>query len=185
MKKAHLSDKEIYSMLIEPETVNEQLQLHLKKCENCRKRLNRITEFTNRFNEQIVHNEIDWTKERRRVLSAIFDSRQPLFRWRWGTAVILSCIIIISAFLVRHIYIQPNHDIKVEEAEFQKGIWIFAEDWGEVELPQSIILLAEWEKEDFRQFLNFFSPIEEENDEKKDVINDSLSNNGVDQFLCA
>jgi len=44
----------------------------------------------------------------------------------------------------------------------------------EVELPQSILLLAEWAREDFRQFLNFFSPIEEGSDETKDLVNDSL-----------
>jgi hypothetical protein len=54
-----------------------------------------------------------------------------------------------------------------------------------VELPQSILLLSEGEKEDFRQFLNFFSPIEEGSDEKKDFIHNSVSNTRVDQFLFA
>ncbi|GAH54587.1 unnamed protein product, partial [marine sediment metagenome] len=37
-------------------------------------------------------------------------------------------------------------------------------------------------REDFRQFLNFFSPLEEERNEKKDFIDDSLSNHRIDYF---
>ncbi len=220
MNNAHLSDKEIYSMIIEPETVDMNLQLHLKKCQDCRKRLNKIKAITKAFQEQIEDTEINWVIEKGRILSTISDHRLPVMWGRWRTAVIVSFIVIVSAFLFKQIYVQPKNDIKIEETELLKEIRIFAplerkslylwldgeinnfdtdltglwytnlltgftEVRGEVELPQSILFLAEWEGEDFRQFLNFFSPIEEEIDEKKDFINDSLSNNRGDQFLFA
>ena len=75
---------------------------------------------------------------------------------RWGTAAILSGILIISAFLFGQLYIQPSNDIKIEETELLKEIRMYTEVRVEMELPQSILLLAEWAREDFRQFLNFF-----------------------------
>ena len=185
MNNAHLSDKEIYSMIIEPETVDKDLQLHLKKCQDCRKRLNKIKAITKAFQEQIEDTEINWAIEKGRILSTISDHRLPVMWGRWKTAVIVSFILIISAFLLRQLYIQPSNDIKTEEIELLQEIRIFTEVRGEAELPPNILILAEWEREDFRQFLNFFSPIEEESDEKKDFINDSLSNNRGDQFLFA
>ncbi len=185
MNNAHLSDKEIYSMIIEPETVDMNLQLHLKKCQDCRKRLNKIKVFTKAFQEQIEDTEINWVIEKGRILSTISDHRLPVMWGRWRTAVIVSFILIISAFLLRQLYIQPSNDIKTEEIELLQEIRIFTEVRGEAELPPNILILAEWEREDFRQFLNFFSPIEEESDEKKDFINDNLSNNRGDQFLFA
>jgi hypothetical protein len=158
MNKVHLSDKEIYSMIIEPETVDKDLQLHLKKCQNCQKRLNRIKAFTKAFKDQIEHTEINWAIEKGRILSTISDYRMPVLWRRWGAAVMISCIIIILAFLFRQIYLQSNNDIRIEETELLKEIRIFTELRGEVELPQSILFLAEWEREDFRQFLNFFYP---------------------------
>lgn len=177
MNNVHLSNREIYSMIVEPDTIDEHLQLHLKKCQDCRKRLNRIKEFLKAYQEQIEHTEINWTIEKGKILSAVSDYRSPAFRLRWGTAVILSFIIVISAFLLRQLYFQPNNGIKIEETELQKEIWLFTEGIGEAELPQSIMLLGEWEGEDFRQFLNFFLTIEEESNEKKDFINNSLSIN--------
>jgi hypothetical protein len=185
MNNTHLSDKEIHSMIIEPETVDKDLQLHLKKCQHCRKRLNRIKAFTKAFQEQVEHTEINWAIEKGRIISIISDYRMPVIWGRWATAVIISFILITSAFLLRQLYIQPNNDIKTEEIELLQEIRIFTEVRGEVELPQSILFLAEWEREDFRQFLNFFSPIEEESDEKKDFINDSLGNNRGELFLFA
>lgn len=177
MNNIHLSDKEIYSMIVEPDTIDEHFQLHLKKCQDCRKRLNRIKGFLKAYQEEIEHTEINWTIEKGKILSAVSDYRSPAFRLRWGTAVILSFIIVISAFLLQQVYFQPNNGSKIEETELQKDIWFFPEGISEVELPQSIVLLTEWEGEDFRQFLNFFLIIEEESNEKKDFINNSLSIN--------
>jgi len=185
MNNTHLSDKEIHSMIIKPETSDKDPQLHLKKCQDCRKRLNRLKDFTKAFKEQVEHTEINWAIEKGRLLSTISDYRMPSLWGRWATAFIISFILITSAFLFRHIYIKPNNDIKTEETALLQEIQIFTEVRGEVELPPNILILAEWEREDFRQFLNFFSPIEEESDEKKDFINDSLSNNRGDQFLFA
>ena len=183
MNSDHLSDKEIYSIIVEPETVDEGLQLHLKTCQDCRKSLNSIKEFTTSFQEQVEHAEIDWTIEKGRILSTISDYRLPALKWRWGTAAILSSMIIISAFLFRQLYVQPHNDVRTEETGLQNEVRSYTEGMGEVELPQSILLLTGWEREAFRQFLHFFSPIEEESDEKKDLINDGLSNNRVDQSL--
>ena len=185
MNNTHLSNKDIYSMIIEPETADTSLRLHLDECQDCLKRLNRIKTFTKAFEEQVEHTEINWAIEKARVLSTVSDYRLPAIWCRWRTAFSFLFIAIISAFLFRQIYIQPKNDIEIEEMELLKEIQILTELRGEVELPQSILILAEWEEEDFSQFLNFFSPIEEESNEKKDFIDDSLINNRDNQFLSA
>lgn len=172
-------------MIVEPDTIDENLQLHLKKCQDCRKRFNRIKGFLKAYQEEIEHTEINWTREKGKILSAVSDYQSPALRLRWGTAVVLSFIIVISAVLLQQIYFQPNNGSKIEETEVQEQIWLFPEGIGEAELPQSIVLLTEWGEEDFQQFLNFFSPIEEEHNEKKDFITNSLRINRFDQSIFA
>jgi hypothetical protein len=185
MNTIHLSNKEIYSMIVEPDTIDENLQLHLKKCQDCRKRFNRIKGFLKAYQEEIEHTEINWTREKGKILSAASDYRSPAFRLRWGTAVVLSFIIVISAVLLQQIYFQPNNGSTIEVTELQKEIWLFEESIREVEFPQSIVLLTEWEEEDFQQFLNFFSPIEEDLNEKKDFNTNSLRINRFNQSIFA
>jgi len=185
MNTIHLNNKEIYSIIVEPDTIDENLQLHLKKCQDCRKRLNRIKGFLKAYQEEIEHTEINWTREKGKILSAVSDYQSPALRLRWGTAVVLSFIIVISAVLLQQIYFQPNSGSKIEETELQKEIWLFPESISEVEFPQSIVLLTEWGEEDFQQFLNFFSPIEEDRNEKKDFITNSLRINRFDQSIFA
>jgi len=185
MNNIHLSNKEIYSMIVEPDTIDENLQLHLKKCQDCQKRLKRIKGFLKAYQEEIEHTEINWTREKGKILSAVSDYHAPALRLRWGTAVILSFIIVISAFLLQQVYFQPNNGSKIEETELQKEIWFFPDSISEVELPQSIVLLTEWEGEDFQQFLNFFLPIEEEHNEKNNSITNSLRINRFDQSIFA
>lgn len=172
-------------MIVEPDTIDENLQLHLKKCQDCRKRFNRIKGFLKAYQEEIEHTEINWTREKGKILSAVSDYQSPALRLRWGTAVVLSFIIVISAVLLQQIYFQPNNGSKIEVTELQKEIWLFPESIREVEFPQSIVLLTEWEGEDFQQFLNFFSPIEEDRNEKKDFITNSLRINRFDQSIFA
>lgn len=172
-------------MIVEPDTIDENLQLHLKKCQDCQKRFNRIKGFLKAYQEEIEHTEINWTREKGKILSAVSDYQSPTFRLRWGTAVVLSLIIVISAFLLTQIYFQPNKESKIEETELQKEIWLFPDSISEVELPQSIALLTEWKGEDFQQFLNFFLTIEEESDEKEDFITNSLRINMFDQSIFA
>jgi len=172
-------------MIVEPDTIDENLQLHLKKCQDCRKRFNRIKGFLKAYQKEIEHTEINWTIEKGKILSAVSDYQSPALRLRWGTAVILSFIIVISAVLLQQIYFQPNNGSKIEETEVQEQIWLFPEGIGEAELPQSIVLLTEWGEEDFQQFLNFFSPIEEDRNEKKDFITNSLRINRFDQSIFA
>jgi len=172
-------------MIVEPDTIDENLQLHLKKCQDCQKRLKRIKGFLKAYQKEIEHTEINWTREKGKILSAVSDYQSPALRLRWGTAVVLSFIIVISAVLLQQIYFQPNNGSKIEETEVQEQIWLFPEGIGEAELPQSIVLLTEWGEEDFQQFLNFFSPIEEEHNEKKDFITNSLRINRFDQSIFA
>jgi len=185
MNNIHLSDKEMYSIIVEPDTIDENFQLHLKKCQDCRKRLNRIKGFLTAYQEQIEHTEINWTREKRKTLSAVSDYQSPALRLRWGTAVALSFIIVISAVLLQQIYFQPNNGSKIEVTELQKEMWLFPESISEVEFPQSIVLLTEWGEEDFQQFLNFFSPIEEEHNEKNNSTTNSLRINRFDQSIFA
>lgn len=172
-------------MIVEPETIDKNLQLHMKKCQDCRKRLNRIKGFLKACQEGIEHTEIHWTREKGKILSAVSDYRSPALRLRWGTAVALSFIIVISAVLLQQIYFQPNNGSTIEETELQKKIWLFEESISEVEFPQSIVLLTEWGEEDFQQFLNFFSPIKEELNEKNNSITNSLRINRFDQSIFA
>jgi len=172
-------------MIVEPDSIDENLQLHLKKCPDCQKRFNRIKGFLKAYQEEIEHTEINWTREKGKILSAVSDYHAPALRLRWGTAVILSFIIVISAFLLQQVYFQPNNGSKIEETELQKEIWFFPDSISEVELPQSIVLLTEWEGEDFQQFLNFFLPIEEEHNEKNNSITNSLRINRFDQSIFA
>jgi len=172
-------------MIVEPDTIDENLQLHLKKCHHCRKRLNRMKGFLKAYQEEIEHTEINWTIEKGKILSAVSEYQSPALRLRWGTAVVLSFIIVISAVLLQQIYFQPNNGSTIEETELQKEIWLFEESIREVEFPQSIVLLTEWEEENFQQFLNFFSPIEEDRNEKNNSITNSLRINRFGQSIFA
>jgi len=185
MNTIHLSNKELYSMIVEPDMIDENLQLHLKKCQDCQKRLKGIKGFLKAYQEQGEHTEINWTREKGKILSAVSDYRSPALRLRWGTAVALSFIIVISAVLLRELYFQPNNGSTIEETELQKEMWFFPESMSEAELPQNIALLTEWEGENFQQFLNFFSPIEEEHNEKNNSITNSLRINRFDQPIVA
>jgi len=172
-------------MIVEPDMIDENLQLHLKKCQDCQKRFNRIKGFLKAYQEEIEHTEINWTREKGKILSAVSDYQAPALRLRWGTAVVLSFIIVVSAVLLQQIYFQPNNGSKIEVTELQKEIWLFEESISEVEFPQSIVLLTEWEEEDFQQFLNFFLPIEEDRNEKNNSITNSLRINRFDQSIFA
>jgi hypothetical protein len=185
MNNNHLSNKEIYSMIVEPDTIDENLQLHLKKCHNCQERLNKMKGFLKAYQEKIEHTEINWTREKGKILSAVSDYHFPAFRLRWATAVVFSFIIIISAVLVQQTYFQPDNGSTIEETELQKEMWLFEESMPNVEFSQSIVLLTEWGEENFQQFLNFFLPIEEEHNEKNNSITNSLRINRFNQSIFA
>jgi hypothetical protein len=185
MNTNHLSNKEIYSMIVEPDTIDENLQLHLKKCHDCRKQLNRMKGFLNAYQEKIEHTEINWTREKGKILSAVSDKQLPAYRLRWATAVIFSFIIIISAVLLQQIYFQPDNGSTIEETELQKEMWLFEESIPKVEFPKSIVLLTEWDEENFQQFLNFFLPIEEERNEKNNSTTNSRRINRFSQSIFA
>jgi hypothetical protein len=186
MKSIHLSDTEIYSMIIEPDAVDENLQLHLKKCQECQKRLEKMQTFLQAYQEEIDYAEINWIQEKGKILSAVSDYQAPALRLRWRTAVILAFIVVASAVLFEKIYFQPNNSSMIEETELQEEMWFFPESSiGEAELPQNIALLNEWDEEDFRQFLNFFLPIEEYHNEKNNSTTDSLRIYWFDQPVFA
>ena len=172
-------------MIVEPDTIDENLQLHLKKCQDCRKRFNRIKGFLKAYQEKIEHTEINWTREKGKILSAVSDYQAPALRLRWRTAVVFSSIIVISAVLLQQIYFQPDNGGTIEETELQKEMWLFEESIPKVEFPQSIVLLTEWGDENFQQFLNFFLPIEEERNEKNNSTTDNLHINRFSQPILA
>jgi len=172
-------------MIVEPNTIDENLQLHLKKCHDCRKRLNRIKGFLKAYQAKFEHTEINWNREKGKILSAVSGYQPIVYRLRWGMAVVLSFIIVISAVLLQQIYFQPNNGSTIKETELQKEMWLFEENVSEMEYPQSIVLLTEWGEDNFQQFLNFFSPIEEEHNEKNNSITNSLRINRFDQSIVA
>ena len=185
MNTIHLSNKDLYSIIVEPDTIDKDLQLHLKNCQDCQERLNKMKGFLTAYQEEIEYTEIHWAREKGKILSAVSGYRSPALRMRWGMAVVFSFIIVISAVLLQQIYFQPNNGSTIEVTEVQEQIWLFEESIHEAELPQSIVLLTEWEEEDFQQFLNFISPIEEEHNEKNNSITNSLRINRFDQSIVA
>jgi len=185
MNTFHFSNKDLYAIIVEPDTIDENQKLHLKKCRNCQKRLKNVEEFLQAYQKQGEHTEINWIREKGKILSAVSYYHTPLLRLRWGTAVVLSFLIVTSAFLLHELYFQPHNGSMIEETESQNEVWFFPESIREAELPQNIALLTEWEGEDFRQFINFFSPIEEERNEKNDSITNSLRINRFDQSVSA
>jgi len=143
MNTFHFSNKDLYAIIVEPDTIDENQKLHLKKCRNCQKRLKNVEEFLQAYQKQGEHTEINWIREKGKILSAVSYYHTPF------------------------------------------EVWFFPESIREAELPQNIALLTEWEGEDFRQFINFFSPIEEERNEKNDSITNSLRINRFDQSVSA
>jgi hypothetical protein len=185
LKNRHLSDREIYSMIIEPEGVDEDLRLHLEMCRACRNRQKGIEEFIEAFRDGIDQTEVDWTRERTRILSAISDHRSAPLWWRWGAVAVISCVVIVAAFVLRQFPVEPDRDMGVGERTALTETMISIEGMDEVEVPQGLLVLTYWEKEDFPQFLDFFTPIEEEDDEKEDLTNSGLRNIWLDQFPVA
>jgi hypothetical protein len=170
MMNAHLSDRDIYTLLIEPENLADHWQLHLGQCEDCRTRFNRIREFTTSFRTHIDEADTDWNIQEGKILSAISKNRLPILRLRVAAAVIISCLVIVSALFLRHAFVQKEYGSKFDERGTSGNIWIVTEEGLEIEFPQTILLLGDWEREDFPQFLNFFTPIEEAYDEEKDDL---------------
>lgn len=185
MNTIHLSNKELYFTIVEPDMIDEDQKLHLKKCRNCQKRLKRIKEFLQAYKKQGEYTEINWTREKGKILSAVSDHHTPIWRLRWSTAVVFSFLMVTSAFLLHEFYFQQNNVSTIEETELQKEMWFFQESIREAELPQNIALLTEWEGEDFSQFLNFISSIEEERNEKNDSTTNSLHINRFDKPIPA
>ena len=176
MTNAHLSDRDIHTVLIEPENFADHLQLHLRQCEDCRIRFNRIREFTTRFRTHVDEADTDWKIHKAKILSAVSQTHAPMLRWRLATAVIISCLVIVSTLYLRLAFFQKEPVSKIDETGSSGAIWIVAEDMGKIELPQTILILGDWEREDFSQFLNFFTPIEEVYDEKKDSLYHGIHN---------
>jgi hypothetical protein len=179
MTNAHLSDRDIHTLLIDPETSADHLHVHLRQCEQCRTRFNLIREFTTTFQTHIEEAETDWITQKHKILSALPQSHALMFRWRLATAVIIPCLVIAFALVLRHIYVQKEYASKVDETEISENAWVAIEERPEIELPPTILLLGEWGREAFPQFLNFFTPIEEVYDEQKDSVHNSIHTSGT------
>jgi hypothetical protein len=185
MNRDHLSEREISSLLIEPEQVDEMIHMHLKECRTCRKRLKDLKGFTVAFREQIATSEINLNAVKAKILSSRADRRLPIFSIRWGAAVVSAFVVIACAFLLTQVGVIPFKTTKLADVGFLEGIYGFSEDMVESELPEGLQALSEWDREDFRRFLDFFSPLEEEHYEKNDSINGNRSTSGIMPFLAA
>ena len=185
MSNSHLSRKEIYSLIIEPESADANVRSHLDGCRKCREELHEIERFTESFHEQIERTEIDWTREKGEILSKISACRSPVFTWRWSTAVVLpSILLLLSVFLVRMAILQPDKGVDTKNEDVPIQFQMASQVMAKQELPESVLLLTEWEEEDFSQLLDFLVPIKEEDDEKV-FINEDLSDNRIDRSLFA
>ena len=185
MNRDHLSEREISSLLIEPEQANEMIHMHLKECRTCRKRLRDLKGFTVAFHQQIATSEINLNAVKAKILSSRADRRLPIFSIRWGTAVVSAFVVIACAFLLTRVGVIPFKTTKIAEVGFLEGIHGFGEDMVESQLPEGLQALSGWDREDFRRFLDFFSPLEEEHYEKNDFINGSRSTSGIMPFPAA
>jgi hypothetical protein len=185
MNRDHLSEREISSLLIEPKQADEMIQRHLKECSTCRKRLEDLRGFTAAFHQQIAASEINSNAAKAKILSSRTYRRLPIFTIRWGAAVVSAFAVIACAFLLTQVGVIPLKTTKTAEVVFLEGIHGLSEDMVESELPDGLEALSAWDREDFRRFLNFFSPLEEENYEKDDLINGNRSTSGSMPFPVA
>jgi len=175
----HLNETEISSLLIEPERAHETIHMHSKECSTCRKRLSDLKGFTVAFHEQIAASQIDLHAEKASILLHSVDRRLPFFSLRWGAVVASAFVIIACAFLLTQSGMMPFKSARMAEVGFLDGIHGFSEDMVEPELPEGLQALSGWDRQDFRQFLDFFSPLEEEHYEDNDSGNSNRSTSGI------
>jgi len=177
MTDTHVSDRDMHTFLIEPENLADHQQLHLEQCQDCRTRFNRIRGFTTAFQTHIGVADVDWNIQKAKILSAVSQTKTPMLRWRFATAILVSCLVIVTALFLKHSSVQKESVSKIDETGDAGSTWIVAEEMGTIELPQTILILGEWEREDFPQFLNFFIPIEEVYDEEKNSLYHGIHRN--------
>ena len=185
MSSDHLSETEISSLLIEPEQAHETIHMHIKECSTCRKRLRDLEGFTVAFHEQVAATQIDLNAVKAKILSSSANRRLPIFSLRWGTVVASAFVIIACAFLLSQVGVMPLKSTKMAELGFLDGIHAFSEDMVESQLPDGLQALSGWDRQDFRQFLDFFSPLEEEYYENNDSSNGNRSTSGIMSFPVA
>jgi hypothetical protein len=185
MSPDHLSETEMSSLLIEPEQADEMIHKHIKECRTCRHRLRDLKGFTVAFHQQIATSEINLNAVKAKILLSSADRRLPIFSLRWGTAVVSAFAIIACAFLLTQFGVVPFKSTRIAEVGFLDGIHGFSEDMVESELPDGLQALSGWDRQDFRQFLDFFSPSEEEQYENNDFRNGNRSTSGIMPFPVA
>jgi len=171
MKDKHLTDKEIFSIIIEPEASERETYSHLEKCALCQKRFNKIKAFTGVFHEYVEQGDMNWTEEKQKILASISEQDRPSFlRWKWATAFTFACLILVSVFLFKQFYY--NNEVLISERDLLEEIQIVTDFKGNVEFSQSILYLSGYEPEESNSFLNLFLPMEEDYNEKEDFTDD-------------
>jgi hypothetical protein len=185
MSSDHLSETEMSALLIEPEQADEMIHMHIKECSTCRKRLRDLEGFTVAFHEQVAASQIDLNAVKAKILLSSADRRLPFLSLRWGAVFASAFVIIACAFLLSQVGVIPLNSTKMAEVGFLDGIHGFSEDMVESQLPDGLQALSGWDRQDFRQFLDFFSPLEEEYYENIDSSNSSRSTSGIMPFPVA
>jgi hypothetical protein len=185
MSSDHLSETEISSLLIEPEQADETIHMHIKQCRTCRNRLTDLKGFTVAFHEQIAASQIDLNAVKASILLNSADRRLPFSGLRWGAVVASAFVIIACALLLIQSGVIPFKSTRMAEVGFLDGIHGLSEDMVEPELPDGLQALSGWDRQDFRQFLDFFSPLEEEHYENNDSSNGNRSTSGIMSFPVA
>jgi len=185
MSPDHLSESEMSSLLIEPEQADETIHMHIKECSTCRNRLSILEGFTAAFHEQVTASQMDSNVLKTSILLNSAHRRLPFFSLRWGAVVASASIIIACAFLLSQVGVIPFKSTKTAEVGFLDGIHGFSYDMVESQLPDGLQALSGWDRQDFRQFLDFFSPLEEEYYENNDSSNGNRSTSGIMPFPVA
>lgn len=172
-KNKHLTDREIFSLMIEPEDVEKEVYYHLETCKKCQRRLKRLNDFTKAFQKYVTQDDIDWELEKQKTLASSSGQNRPSFtKWKWAAASVFSILIVASLLVFSNL--KHDNDHLVSETELLNEIQIVTDFKGNNMLSESILYLSGHEPEESNSFLNLFLIIEEEYDEKEDIPGDTF-----------
>jgi hypothetical protein len=167
----HLTEKEIFSLILNPEDVGGGVYAHLEKCNLCQGRVKKLSDFTEAFQKHVKQDDIDWVLEKQKILASSSRQDKPSFiKWKWAAASVFSILILVSLLFFNH----PKHDndLLVSETDLLTEIQVVTDFKGNNKLPESVLYLSGNEPEESSGFLNLFSIIEEEYNEKENITDD-------------
>jgi len=173
MRNTHLTDKEIFSLIINPKSAEGEICSHLEKCGLCQRRVKTLNDFTEAFQKHVKQDDINWELERQKILTSLSRHNKPSFlKWRWAAAFVFS-ILIFGSLLLFNTF-QYKNEVLISERDLLEEIQIVTDFEGNNTFSDSILYLSGCEPEESSSFLNLFLIIEEEYNEKENFTDDIL-----------